>query len=347
MKRYVVVPSLLLGVCIQAQTYTASDTLSVGTSANYYIMDSSAANYDAIGGKGVTWDYSDLFQYTSLFTAKDTVIQATASPKASQFPDAVYADVTEGVTSTFFTNQSDGVLNYGYVIDIEKNTIKVQHDRDPLLAIRFPMQQGDTYTDKIAGTLSISNLPTGDEGYRYEGSAIVTADGSGTLRIGDSAITNVLRIKSEELMSIKIFPFPPAVPLLLTRTVYTYYALGSQKAPLFVHTRVDLNTPVLKYNYSSVLSSVKSKDLLLNVNETISSEALSVYPNPANNSVHFDVPQHTDRISIMNVAGKEVHTILRPDPSVAVDVSDFPDGIYFVRIAKGEAILTKKLVVKK
>jgi len=63
----------------------------------------------------------------------------------------------------------------------------------------------------------------------------------------------------------------------------------------------------------------------------VSEESLKVYPNPVQTNLNIVLNNTVQRVSLYNVFGQEILSFDNPSPHLKLDVSDFPDGIYFVR----------------
>lgn len=90
------------------------------------------------------------------------------------------------------------------------------------------------------------------------------------------------------------------------------------------------------------------------IEEQGSVTAFSIYPNPAKTNVNilFDADaQHQTKIAIYNIVGKEVYneslTVNNGLTAVNIDVKDFHQGIYLVKIQNGNKTQTLKLNVAK
>lgn len=78
---------------------------------------------------------------------------------------------------------------------------------------------------------------------------------------------------------------------------------------------------------------------------------LSVFPNPANNSVNVDITLANDfanySFKLYSVIGNQVINERLTDGNNSVDVKSLPNGVYFYSILKENDIIeTKKLVIK-
>jgi hypothetical protein len=99
----------------------------------------------------------------------------------------------------------------------------------------------------------------------------------------------------------------------------------------------------------NAVTAVKEKNVL-------SSYALHQnYPNPFNpaTTISFDVPKYSMvRITVLNILGKEVATLIRRELSagcykVTFDGSALPSGIYFCRMQSGVFNAVKKIILMK
>ena len=76
-------------------------------------------------------------------------------------------------------------------------------------------------------------------------------------------------------------------------------------------------------------------------------ENWTVYPNPTANNVSVDLKDKTDiqNISIVNALGQIVTSIANPRSGInTINVSEYEDGVYFVRIASRNDIENKAFV---
>jgi hypothetical protein len=332
------------GIGAVAQTYTVDDTLSSGMSQIYYSADSAATNLDAINGTGVTWDYSGLQAYSSAGQILDTIRNAADSPDFASFSDATYHDdLNNNSGGDYFKNFPDSVVSYGYTFSVDGNPVQIMNNADPLKIIEFPMNQGDSFTDSIYGEVDVYS-----QIFDSYGAATITADGSGTLILGDSTFTNVLRIKMVETLQIDTtfigFPINADVGGEVTRTMYSYYDFANYDFPLLRHASIAVSTNLFSGSFAAVYSIVELDLLDASFGEE-SIQPISIYPNPSND---FIIVQSTDveQLIVVNSLGQTVTTIVNPQASENINVSQLESGIYFVQVKKGNAIRTEKFTVK-
>lgn len=339
---------VLLGLCVlagftaSAQTFTVDDTLSAGDAVNFFVVDSAASDLSGTTGAGVTWDYSTLTGYAGTPMNLDTVINASDSPDAASFPLAQHNDVMNGGTSLFFTNFLDSVVTYGYRFEVDGNEIILRHDVDPMKSLEMPMSLGSTYQDSIYGSFdapgfSLSGEPTA-------GQVTVTADGTGTITIGGTSISNVIRIKLVEILEATITIFGNTTTGYVTRTVYSYYDLASQNEPVFIHASISVNSSAFNGGYSAVYSTVNVAPS--SISESELSEAFEIYPNPATDFVQITSPANSSELQIINSLGQTVKTIVKPVGQIQLDTDEFEKGVYLIQISNSDKTVTKKLIIK-
>jgi hypothetical protein len=123
--------------------------------------------------------------------------------------------------------------------------------------------------------------------------------------------------------------------MMLMLTYENYYRsmlFGSSHCP--DQTKV----PVLEVCYNIIVTSVPEiKNLNINL--------FSVYPNPATDYLNIETTQKAI-IEIFNLQRQLIIAIAANDNKMKIDVSAFPNGIYFVR-AKIEKGVEVKMFVKK
>jgi len=337
MKKVLLFSAVCASFFASAQTFTVNDSLSDGQSTAYYVMDSTAVSYSGITGTGVTWNYSTLLGEFPT-TIPNVVVDAAGTTYDANYPSADYNDDLSSGASIYFSNTPDSVISYGYVFTANADDIIVMHNVDPLKSLEFPMSVGDTYIDYIEGEVEITIyiFPT-------TGSATITCDGFGTLIVGTTTHNNVIRVKLVEAIDASItFPFP--VSGTITRTVYSYFTLATDKQAIFVHATIDVTSDVLNDNYTAVYYSGTPIGYLgAEENEVVE---FSVFPNPSNNLTTITTDGTTDQINVINALGQVVYSIVKPKSTETVDVSKFEAGVYIISIVKGDVVSTQKLIVE-
>lgn len=87
-----------------------------------------------------------------------------------------------------------------------------------------------------------------------------------------------------------------------------------------------------------------SYDEITSVNESFAD--FGIYPNPAKDNLTVESDE-ADFMEIYNVLGSKVFSSDMKGGNIRVNLSDFSEGVYFVRLYKGDSFLVKKVLVNK
>lgn len=88
-----------------------------------------------------------------------------------------------------------------------------------------------------------------------------------------------------------------------------------------------------------------NNDCTLDITEAESkNENIAIYPNPTDGIISVDA-YHIDEVSIYNLVGQKVKTLTVDDDNCMIDLSDYKDGVYFVKIKTENEIITKKIIL--
>ncbi len=340
MKKLFILCGLTGSFFSQAQSLTVDDTLSSGVFLSYYAADTSANEYAGIAGSAVTWDYSNLAyaDATNSGSHLDSVIDMTDATTANQgyYPNATYQEQFDTGIQSFFSNTPDSIITYGFIFNDGTTDNVIRYHNDPLISAKFPMTLGTSYTDYVDGE-AIANSVTA----AMSGTADIEVDGTGTLELAGNTYTNVVRVKTVEVISGVI---ALVGPVTITRTSYMYYDFATSQLPIFIYGKILADLGAMG---TTNLKSVWSKDPLMGyagVEETNESD-LSIYPNPANTEVNISCDKG-ESISVINSIGQTVYSTNITKQITTIDVSNFSTGIYFVEIKNEDEKITKKLVIK-
>ena len=95
----------------------------------------------------------------------------------------------------------------------------------------------------------------------------------------------------------------------------------------------------------STVSLTVDYDVMYGIQQTMGSNVL-IYPNPASSSMQIENAQHAD-VSIYNDLGRLVMTQQNISDDQTIDISTMSNGVYFVRLSKDGASVSRRLVVLK
>ena len=132
-------------------------------------------------------------------------------------------------------------------------------------------------------------------------------------------------------------------------STYQYIAIGNffDDAHTDTSRRENMTLPIYAYYYIDDVcvstDSVYANTWATGIKSHTESEQISIYPNPAQNSLHITISNdQTAEIKIYDVLGKEVINTKTQE----IDVSSLQNGIYFIQAKTSEGILSKKVVVQ-
>jgi hypothetical protein len=307
----------------QPQFFTSADMPNIGDHdtvryLQYYPIPDSL---DIETGNGHTWDFSYLpfstypnFYVVDSFRVKTHLV-------SQQFPDAtieefVY-DFTAGDVNLFsYGNDTLFIYRLGSVLNGVSLPI-------PLASIAFPLE--------INNPCVINDYFYVNAAAAGERRTTTVYDGNGTLHMPDGkTYTDVMRIKKIEKDTNYVSHGT------LTATNYIWYKQGGQ-------------IPLLRMAYAGVSNlyfvfGSKSNNISTSVQEMNVQADFDIFPNPTDGKFQIAglnfVPE---KLEVLNLVGETIH---QQKGAKEVDLSNFPKGIYFVKISHGQKMLTKKIVVQ-
>jgi len=235
---------------------------------------------------------------------------------------AYIAYVNSTVTITFPAKASAGPVNSGPVVklpsswnavDPNPNTHLVSIPKD----ICQTLENGD-----VIGAFNVLGINSGHAVYNGEPMAIAVygddayTKGIDGLQEGDEIFFKVYRPSTDEVFALDV-SFDPEMP-----DTEKYRTNG-------------LSGLVLKTGVKEIGDKIR----------------VSVYPNPASHYIIIDPGSITDvvyDIDIINTIGKVVYsTKMNADSSIRLDVSEWTEGCYFIKIKSNKTTITKKVIIRK
>ena len=90
----------------------------------------------------------------------------------------------------------------------------------------------------------------------------------------------------------------------------------------------------------------------LGINESIVSENINIYPNPAKDFITIDandINSQIEQVNILSVQGQIVSLIINKDESKMLNIplQNIAEGIYLLQIQTNNGIIKKQIVVTK
>ena len=317
---------------VQAQpTLTAaSNNLQIGDQFVVHQVTINASDF-AIGaagsGAGSTWFFAPI---VSSATVPGEVLSRSAGPNPGSVPAANMV-VKIGNEYAYYENNGTNLKEHGVYEATQNYSLE---NTNPAEKLRFPFTFNNTFTDNYAGSANLGGTIVPRIGI-----VTVTADAYGTLVTPSGTYQNVLRIKTEEVSN-------PATIYSENSITYDWFQAGIH-FPVFRMTRriTMLGTVHTCFYLGNPLGT--KEDLAAQVN-------LQVFPNPATSvaTVQFKNPgSEAIKLTLHNVLGQKISEVpyqksAAAEQSVEIKVSDYPKGVYLLKLQAGSNAIMKRLVIQ-
>lgn len=329
MQKYLLSLTLCVSLCNAQTTVTkAFHDPSVGNVANYVSLNGTPDN--SATGANTTFYNSSL----TLGVGSPGTYSAPTVGEITSYPGSTLKYVNG--SNTVFYKQTANKLEITALVTSDA-TLNLSVNNGTFIS--YPAALNYAETDQAQGTFTSASLSG-----LCKGTINISADASGTLIVGPSTYTNVLRIKTIQSFSLHlpsdtflVFPIGTIV-----NTSYSYYD-STHKFPLLSTTQVILNAPVAGINNQTTEGAQGLNEIYLAVKDAQLKSKFEFYPNPATDVVHF---RNADDANVMiySAEGKVLKQSRKADE---IQVSDLPSGVYFITADKnGNLSETKKLIKK-
>ncbi len=74
-------------------------------------------------------------------------------------------------------------------------------------------------------------------------------------------------------------------------------------------------------------------DVITSVSNGLEPEIINIFPNPATHTIRINMKEEVRQLDIINSAGSVILKIDQPAQNIIIDVSDYPSGIYIIRVS--------------
>ena len=346
MKKQLLFLSLLFVVSFSFGQFTQDNEPIIGDQSTLYVIDSMAVDYENTTGSGVTWNYSMYGGYDGE-SRTISVLDATTTPEAVSFPDAVTSLQIENFLSMYNSSTTDDRTSHGFIFNEPSfGEIMVRLNIDPALHYNYPMGVGGQLTDVFEGEMDF-DLMGSPQTLPVDGVHSVTVDGSGTLELANGVtLTDVIRYKIVEKINIDNTPLGD---LVLDRVQYEYYQHSTSNLPVLIHTSGILQPKGggdAYFDYTLVMSSEEPTGTANLTSQSIKETV--IYPNPASEILTIQLAQASKGVQLVmldNLGKIVIEEIMNSDIK-ELNVSDLENGLYFVQITSGNVTETKKVIIK-
>jgi len=257
--------------------------------------------------------------------ASSTVYSTPTASEISTFPNSTLK--MTGIGNTVFYKQTASKLEITGLVTSDA-TLNLSVNNGTFIS--YPTQYTTvTETDQAQGTFS-STAASG----LCKGSITINPNASGTLILGSSTFTNVLRVKSVQNFNLHLpndtnFVFPIGT---IINTSYSYYS-STRKFPLLTTIQTVVNVPFAGINNQTTDGAQALSAALLSTGDlSVKKQGLKIYPNPAQDFIEFK--GETGNYSTAKIYSLDGKLIKTSDlKSGKVQVSDLPPSSYFIEVS--------------
>jgi len=133
--------------------------------------------------------------------------------------------------------------------------------------------------------------------------------------------------------------------ILMPNRGYLYVTVGPDKTQVdYIKTYLPTEENASRKNGDIAYSYSIIPSLVTGVNEIISNDFIKVYPNPVANKIIVEgkTPIQNFQIKILNIMGE----VLILTKNKEIDISNLPNGVYFLNFETDQFISSKKIVVQ-
>lgn len=329
MKAKLLASALLLTSASFAQL-TNANSPAIGTSTNLVLLDSNVTAYPNLNTTGVTWDYTTVTgTQTPLATKTASIINPTTHTSSASYPNATKAFEIAGLVTNFYNSTANSKNSYGYVFnEPSMGEIKVIYGTNDQVQMTYPFDVNSSVADVFSGTILLTYMGM-PQTMQCTGNSVAKIDGKGTLKVGDATMTDVLRYKINDTVVGTLNIFGQNISMNITRTQYEYFK-SSFGLPTFIHYTMKLEVPAMGVNqeFSVVLSENGPSTVGV---ETLDTDKLNVYPNPAN-----DVLNITGDYTQYEIIDQLGRVVAQGAQTAQIDVQNLKQGVYTITLSGSE-----------
>jgi len=312
---------------LNAQTLTQANHAPAAFNKNFITTQCDSSISIGASGIGAVWNYTPVMR-TSI-----TNTFVTASVSNASYPMADVSVSSSPSNISYYKATATGLNYYGGVITINSIPITINYSNPAKLA-QYPFAPVSTVTSAVSGSLTV----VGNNG-TFTGNCTVTADASGTLTLGTRVFTNVVRLKTLQVINGTLPA--PFNSINISQLNYDYYSSSASKAPILSISNSTVSSMIGGTSMQTFATVLKDY-LTVSVNETAKTDIeLSVFPNPSNSVINFNTASTgVAQVIVYDLQGKIVTTESFENGNIKLYVSHFTNAVYvYTVIGKNNQLL--------
>jgi hypothetical protein len=337
MKKLLLSLFTFLGLVSSAQTLTYANHAPAWGNAPFQ-----TSQCDSIGitpgasGPSSVWNFTP----TNLHSAQSYTTSNTL-PGVAEYPVANVSVYSSTANIAYYHSDANELKYFGGLLSIGGVDVKLAFNT-PSIYAQYPMLLNSTTTSIPDGTITISSLLTGT----FSGNASATAVGTGTLNLPLKSFTDVVRVKTiQNLNATLSFGLGS-----LSTITDDYYSPSASKAPIFSIQTSTISSTIGGTSSQTIVTVQPNYDIV-SINENkIENIQLSVFPNPAINSINFATTStEATNVVAYDISGKTVSSDAIESGKAKMNTSNFTSGIYMYRVVGkyNQVLTTGKFTVSK
>ncbi|RZJ99874.1 MAG: T9SS type A sorting domain-containing protein [Flavobacterium sp.] len=290
-------------------------------------------------GPNQTWNISNLILEPDILRYENTTPDETdlaLFPGTTMVCKMYNAFNTSPVSISYCTgttNSLNGIVGLGGITGYSDAEFVLNYTTNNINLGNFPKVYGDTTTDNVAGTYAF-DIYTGT----FTGTFTTTVDAYGTMNAGFEGVVNVTRLKTVESLQISYSGL--GVVGTFVQTTYRYYR-QNDFWPYVKSTNRVIYIEALGMNTNTTEIEKAPSTFLLSTSQNTLEKIVSLFPNPATNSINVKTGEEIISLTVLDQLGK---VVLTKNQSDNLDISTLQNGIYFVNIKTNEGTLVKKFI---
>jgi len=308
-----------IGLAAQAQpTLTAANDVPLN-GQEFSVL--SAENFTSIGGGGtnVTWHYWNML-VPNTGNRDYRWFNASVTPSASQVPSATLLSTDGGTDTTFWTVNSDGLVQVGSRTNLTAGVINYS---DPFTELKLPCTYLTTWTDQHAASYSISGFPV-----TRTGTITGIADAYGQLQLPNNFQHDVLRVKVRR----QITDAAAIATTVRIETVNYYY----QSMARFPKLKLQVDSVQINGGAWAVTKRAEwtGVGFTVGIPEDIADEEVfTAYPNPTDGPLTIELAEGIGaRVEIADAAGRIVEGFTLSSDRATIGTAHLRAGAYLVSV---------------
>ncbi len=306
-------------------------TFEGGTPASYTGQTPPSVTYNTPGAYDVTLEASNTIGTATLDSTEMIIVGA---PTANFSAGETY--LVSGQTTDFTDETSGDPISWEWTF--YGGTPETSTDQNPT-GIQYDVQ--GAYDVELLATNAYGSDAITKEDYVVVDGPFAEFDSDVTnIEVGGSVTFNDMSINNPTTWSWKFFGASPPAFNGQDPPAVTYSSAGSYNVKLTVFN--DLGS-----NYTTKTDYIVVGDV--GVDEATLEESMSVYPNPAQGSFTLDLG-HTMKdvqVNVIDTKGKVVYQRLYSGEhdKMLIDLSEYPAGIYMLRVQSGDIHIDRKVTM--